>query len=166
MERLKKMMEAINAVMYAPRCKRKITHIVIHCTGGHPGQSVDSIRAYWRKMGWKKPGYHLLIDAAGNYNVLSHIDNVVNGVRGHNAHSIHIAYVGGLDGQDTRTAPQIMALQAVVELYHERFPEARICGHRDLSPDTNGNGKVDPLEWLKTCPCFDVETTYKRILNQ
>jgi N-acetyl-anhydromuramyl-L-alanine amidase AmpD len=31
-----------------------------------------------------------------------------------------------------------------------------ICGHRDLSPDRNGNGLVEPIEWLKTCPGFDV----------
>ncbi|MDA5624327.1 N-acetylmuramoyl-L-alanine amidase, partial [Pasteurella multocida] len=31
-----------------------------------------------------------------------------------------------------------------------------ICGHRDLSPDLNGDGTITPNEWLKDCPCFDV----------
>lgn len=32
-----------------------------------------------------------------------------------------------------------------------------VCGHRELSPDKNGNGHIEPFEWLKTCPGFDVE---------
>lgn len=32
----------------------------------------------------------------------------------------------------------------------------RVVGHRDLSPDLNGDGVIEPREWLKTCPGFDV----------
>ena len=32
----------------------------------------------------------------------------------------------------------------------------KVVGHRDLSPDLNGNGEVEPMEWTKQCPCFDV----------
>ena len=32
---------------------------------------------------------------------------------------------------------------------------SRLCGHRDLSPDLNGNGEIEPEEWIKECPCFD-----------
>jgi hypothetical protein len=38
------------------------------------------------------------------------------------------------------------------------FPEARAVGHRDLSPDLNGDGVISPEKWLKACPCFDVKT--------
>lgn len=37
------------------------------------------------------------------------------------------------------------------------YPEAKVVGHRDLSPDVNGNGEVEPMEWTKECPCFKVE---------
>lgn len=30
-------------------------------------------------------------------------------------------------------------------------------GHRDLSPDLNGKGEVEPEEWVK-CSCFNVAT--------
>ena len=30
-------------------------------------------------------------------------------------------------------------------------------GHRDLSPDLNGNGEIEPEEWIKACPCFEVK---------
>jgi len=43
----------------------------------------------------------------------------------------------------------------------ERWPKAEIKGHRDCSPDTNHNGKVDRWEWLKECPSFDAFNEYK-----
>jgi hypothetical protein len=36
-----------------------------------------------------------------------------------------------------------------------------VCGHRDLSPDLNGNGEIEPEEWIKQCPCFDVAKEFK-----
>jgi N-acetylmuramoyl-L-alanine amidase len=38
------------------------------------------------------------------------------------------------------------------------YPESRIVGHRDLSPDLNHNGEIEPEEWIKECPCFDAAT--------
>ena len=40
-----------------------------------------------------------------------------------------------------------------------------MVGHRDLSPDKNYNGIVDPWERTKECPCFEVKAeadVYKR----
>jgi N-acetyl-anhydromuramyl-L-alanine amidase AmpD len=37
----------------------------------------------------------------------------------------------------------------------KKYPAAKIQGHRDFSPDKNRNGKVDPWERIKECPCFD-----------
>lgn len=28
--------------------------------------------------------------------------------------------------------------------------------YRDLSPDLNANGEIEPEEWIKQCPCFNV----------
>ena len=28
--------------------------------------------------------------------------------------------------------------------------------HRDISPDLNGDGVIEPYEYMKACPCFDV----------
>jgi hypothetical protein len=33
-------------------------------------------------------------------------------------------------------------------------------GHRDLSPDLDGNGHIEPDEWMKQCPGFDVLMDY------
>jgi len=37
------------------------------------------------------------------------------------------------------------------------YPGAEIVGHRDLSPDLDGDGEVEPDEWIKLCPQFDVK---------
>ena len=29
------------------------------------------------------------------------------------------------------------------------YPGCRVCGHRDLSHDLNGNGEIEPEEWIK-----------------
>ncbi len=37
-----------------------------------------------------------------------------------------------------------------------KYPGVPVVGHRDLSPDLNGDGTVEPSEWTKTCPGFTV----------
>lgn len=83
----------------------------------------------------------------------------------YNAHSIGICYEGGLNchgvAKDTRTEWQRHSLQVLVRALKMDYPEARIVGHRDLSPDVNGNGEVEPMEWTKECPCFNVSELSK-----
>ena len=50
------------------------------------------------------------------------------------------------------------SLASLVSELLQRYPEAKVVGHRDLSPDTNYNGIVDPWERIKECPCFEVKT--------
>lgn len=84
----------------------------------------------------------------------------------YNANSIGICYEGGLDCRghpaDTRTPEQKASLRLLVHQLRERFPGCRVCGHRDLSPDLNRNGEIEPEEWIKTCPCFEA----KELLSQ
>lgn len=38
------------------------------------------------------------------------------------------------------------------------FPGVKqVLGHRDTSPDLNGDGVISPNEYMKACPCFDVQ---------
>jgi hypothetical protein len=39
----------------------------------------------------------------------------------------------------------------------------KIIGHRDLSPDLDGDGIVEPNEFIKQCPCFDAKVEYKDV---
>jgi N-acetylmuramoyl-L-alanine amidase len=141
---------------------RDIDLIVIHCSATKEGQDVtiEEIAKWHRARGFKRIGYHYVVKLDGTVEIGRGLHEVGAHAQGHNASSIGICYVGGLDKngkpKDTRTTPQRQALRDLVQGLVCRWPDARVCGHRDLSPDLNGNGKVDPHEWLKACPCFDV----------
>ena len=56
-----------------------------------------------------------------------------------------------------RTPQQKSSLRTLVRVLLKEYPSVRrVCGHRDLSPDRDGDGLVEPHEWVKMCPCFDV----------
>ena len=147
---------------------RKINRIVVHCSAGFSG--VESMRKYWRSLGWKSDGYHIVIDVDGKINYLNTYDKVTNGVKGYNSDSIHICYVGGvikasngrLVASDTRTPEQKESLLEVLKTLKECYV-VPIVGHRDLSPDLNGDGKITPNEWVKECPSFNAIDEYKHL---
>ena len=74
--------------------------------------------------------------------------------KGHNARSIGVCYVGGLstDGKvalDTRTDEQRVALTELIMELKERYPGARVYGHRDFAN--------------KECPCFDARREFGEV---
>lgn len=143
---------------------RTILHIVCHCTAGSAQQKTSDIIAYWKNiLGWKKYGYHWLINEDGTAERLTPDNDVCNGVKGYNANAIHICYKGGWNGKDTRTEKQKEKMLDLVTNYKVRFPQAKIVGHRDLSPDLNKDGKITPNEYVKLCPCFDAIKEYENV---
>ena len=58
---------------------------------------------------------------------------------------------------------QSWSVDALLKELRNRYPEAKIMGHRDISPDKNHNGVVDPWERIKECPCFDAIPEYADI---
>lgn len=145
---------------------RRIKYIVLHCTATASTATVEAIKNGWKRLGWKNPGYHYLIDDSGEVHQLATEDKVTNGVRGYNPESIHVSYIGGLlDGKpaDTRTPEQLDAMEELVRKLKAKYPSAKIKGHRDFSPDTNKNGKVDFWERIKECPCFEVSEWLKEV---
>jgi len=143
---------------------RRINHIIFHCsaTRADCDYSVEALRRDHIKRGFKGIGYHFYITRDGQTHTTRPIEQAGAHCRGHNRHSIGICYEGGLnpDGSpaDTRTEAQRKAMHQLTAGLLKIYRNARLCGHRDLSPDRNGNGKVEPDEWLKLCPCFDVAT--------
>lgn len=137
---------------------RTIKYIVIHCTGASAEQSTQSILDFWKfKKKWKAVGYHKLISADGKVEELAKPEQITNGVAGYNSLSYHICYKGGQGGKDTRTQAQKEALLNEVKKAKQLFPKAKILGHRDLSPDLNADGIIQPNEWTKECPSFEVK---------
>lgn len=144
---------------------RKIERIFVHCTASHQTATVDDIKREFRNKGWKNPGYHYLIDTKGEIHKLLEEEGISNGVQGYNKTSINVAYIGGIDekgkGIDNRTDEQKKSLKSLISKLKEKYPNAEVLGHRDISPDKNGNGIIDPWERIKECPCFNVKDEFE-----
>lgn len=100
----------------------------------------------------KHIGYHYVIDTDGSIETGRAIGETGAHVAGHNTGSVGVCMVG----TDRFTPEQWESLRVIVDYLRQRFPTAGIVGHRDLSPDLNGDGVITPNEWLKTCPGFTV----------
>lgn len=146
---------------------RTIERIFIHCTAGNQNATVEDLTREFKQRGFNNPGYHYVIMPRGRIEQMLPEEEVSNGVRGYNSTSINVAYIGGIDRNgnaiDNRTSEQKKSLVDLLKQLRERYPKARIMGHRDISPDKNGNGIIDPWERIKECPCFDAITEYKDI---
>lgn len=151
------------------KSKRVITDIVIHCSATRAWQdfTADDLRRMHKAQGWSDIGYHYVVRIDGTVENGRDVDIIGAHVQGHNKHSIGVCYIGGLDNQgkekDTRTDNQKLALLNLLMDLKKIYPNAKISGHRDFSPDKNGNGIVEPFEWHKKCPCFDAKKEYSRL---
>lgn len=153
---------------------RRIKYIAIHCTAGYG--NLASIQAFWRNnLNWKWPGYHFVHDLDGTAHPIWPIHLPSNGVKGFNDETVNISYIGGVDpddysiAKDTRTVDQKLSIltnikEVLTELKkHQPISDIIIQGHRDFSPDQNGNGVIDPWERIKECPSFDAKKEYSWI---
>jgi N-acetylmuramoyl-L-alanine amidase len=148
---------------------KAIKRIVIHCTATREGQDVDAatIRKWHQDKGWQDIGYHFVVRPNGAVERGRPEEQPGSHVAGFNTGSIGVVYVGGLDAQgrakDTRTPLQTVSLARLVTDLAKAYPGAAVMGHRDLSPDKDGDGVVEPHEWLKDCPCFDVRAWWSGV---
>jgi Negative regulator of beta-lactamase expression len=115
-------------------------------------------------------GYHYVIDLDGSILTGQSLDEVGAHAKGFNVNSIGICLIGGREQVGKYTPAQWNALAELTEALAKKFniplrPPVRhaakiiqkgICGHRDLSPDLNGDGVITSNEWLKTCPGFSI----------
>lgn len=129
---------------------KKVNYIVIHhaATPAHMDVGVDEIRQWHIARGFNDIGYHYLIR---RNSVIEHgRDEKVQGahVKNYNDESIGICIVGGLgangQGENNYTDAQMNALGYLVRDLSRSYPDAIVCGHRDLD-------KKKP-----ECPMFDV----------
>jgi N-acetyl-anhydromuramyl-L-alanine amidase AmpD len=142
-------------------------------------------RGFRRALAWRQRqeptlrsvGYHWLIAINGGLLNGRHLDEVGAHAKGHNLRSIGIC----IFGTDKFTLPQwdmlrrnlcttarvLAGRRGMADVPRHLLTPAqaialyarlgvRVVGHRDLSPDLDGDGTVEPQEWLKICPGFDV----------
>lgn len=139
--------------------KRPIKYIAIHCTATQQTATVAAIQRYWKdSLGWKSPGYHLLIEPNGTIHQLLDFNGIANGVKGFNKDSVHISYIGGVNkagkASDNRTEAQKKAILECIDRVIEWSDNKCLIiqGHRDF-PNVK-----------KACPSFDAKAEYRGIV--
>ena len=106
----------------------------------------------------RQDGVKVIICSRWNNTVL--VETTDGSIKNYNTSSIGICYEGGhscspdVKYEDNRTAEQMVALDEVLRILHEIYPEARIVGHCELNP-------------RKACPCLDPPASeeYQYIFN-
>ena len=157
---------------------RKVNQIVIHCTATpiDVDYTFERLIADHKARGFQTCGYHRYIRKDGTIYVGRHFDKVgAHAGKGFNANSIGISYEGGIiaggnannpkHAKDTRTDAQKKAILQIIDEILDDYDITSIVGHRDLSPDLDGDGIVEPHEWIKMCPCFDAIPEFKHLLK-
>ena len=143
--------------------RKRTDYLVVHCSATRPEMDVgvNDIRKWHMAKGWIDVGYHYVIRRNGVVEAGRRLHTIGAHVKGYNATSVGICLVGGLDKgsqpADNFTPSQKKSLRKLLVELSARFTSAKVLGHRDLSPDVNGDGVIDRREWLKDCPCFDVQ---------
>jgi N-acetylmuramoyl-L-alanine amidase len=152
----------LTPLAYQPVDRDSTDLIVIHCSATRPTHDigVGDITRWHIQRGFDIVGYHYVIRRNGELETGRPETAVGAHVRGHNANSIGICLAGGVNAQNTPqnnfTTEQIVTLKQLLAQLKRRYPDARVLGHRDLSTDKNGDGRITPNEFIKVCPSFDV----------
>jgi hypothetical protein len=143
---------------------RKIRKLIVHCSATQEGKeiSVDTIRKWHLKRGWRDIGYHFVIDLKGNVEEGRPIEMTGAHTKGENFDSIGICYIGGVEknrdengkwiAKDTRTPEQKESLEDLLCRLKGLYPSSVVYGHNDFSS--------------KSCPCFNAKEEYEWISNQ
>jgi N-acetylmuramoyl-L-alanine amidase len=147
-----------------PKPLGTIKFLTIHCAATPRGRphTAKEVSA-WDIARFGQVSYHYVVELDGK--VTATLPDTLLGAHtgGHNTGNIGVCYVGGLESvtlapADTRTPEQKQAIRDIVARYRARVPALKVKGHRDWSPDRNGDGKITPDEFVKSCPCFNVAT--------
>jgi len=157
--------------------------IMIHCSATPEDEVLtpSKLAHNHAKRGIRRPGgYHVYITRDGEKHYLRDFSRTGAHCKGHNVDTIGISYEGGIvaggdpnkaaDAKDTRTPAQKKAIaEVIVEVVEwnvrHGYTGIDVGGHRDESPDIDGDGMVEPWEWMKQCPCFDAEPEYETLVR-
>ena len=148
-----------------------ITRIVVHCSATKPDQDIGAHEIdEWHRdpkkhppSGWAMIGYHAVIRRDGTVEGGRPLDMVGAHAFGHNLYTLAVCIVGGLDPngnpEDNFTLEQYRSLGMLLKNWRMAFHNVNdVCGHRDLSKDIDGDGVIEPWEWMKDCPCVDIRS--------
>lgn len=122
-------------------------------------------------------GYHFFISHDGILHTGRGIEEIGAHVQGSNADSIGVCMAGTdyfsnaqwialkncmialANRISGRKDMPLLSVRAALHAFTDM--DISIRGHRDYSPDLNGDGVIQRTEWLKICPGFDVSMWIK-----
>ena len=127
---------------------RAIDRIIIHHSASpRATTTLEQIAGWHRERGFDEIGYHLVIQEAGVVRAGRAFDVVGAHARGFNTSSVGVCVVGNNTiPEEVWSHEQIVALRAVVGTLLAVFPDAMVCGHRDV-------GRTE-------CPGLDVRALF------
>ena len=137
----------------------KVMYLILHCAATPEGKSFTAkdIDKMHKQRGFKKIGYHYVIDLDGTIEKGRAENEIGAHCIGYNSKSIGICYIGGVakDGKtpkDTRTDEQKVALYELVKELMEKYHLTldKVHGHYEFAN--------------KACPSFKMET-FKKEFN-
>ena len=132
-----------------------VKYLVIHCSATRENRdfTVEDLLRCHRQRKFRTIGYHFYIRRSGIVTQHRKLKEVGAHCRPWTRCSIGICYEGGLDAEghpdDTRTQEQGEQLLLLLMKLKKLFPDAKICGHRDM-----------PGSIPKACPGFDAEGVF------
>lgn len=141
-------------------------YITVHSSATQPLMKYDRdwlYRVHVIENGWSDIGYHEIIRPDGSFFTGRPFNRMGSHVKGHNRDNFGIMLIGGVDkdGQtcNNYTTAQMDTLRDRLSFHMAmwRIPEKNVKGHRDWYGDTNKDGVINRYDWLKECPCFDVQ---------
>jgi hypothetical protein len=139
-------------------------YITIHASATEckPSITRDKIKEWHLAKGWRDIGYHVVIEWDGSAKVGRPLTQQGAHVAGHNKDNIGICMIGGVDRSGHSVMnfnyDQFQSLKSMISYFQDMYdiPDENVKGHRDWSPDLDGDGEIEQNEWLKDCPCFNV----------
>jgi N-acetylmuramoyl-L-alanine amidase len=147
-------------VAYTPI--KHVEFLVVHCSATPASRDIGraELDVMHRQRGFNGIGYHFVVRRNGDVEIGRPSDQPGAHVEGFNSRSLGICMVGGVkpDGKTAEanfTEAQYDTLRKLLDKLLASHPDAKVLGHRDLSPDKNKDRKISPNEWLKECPTFD-----------
>lgn len=165
--------------------KRTINAIVIHCAATPNGKDFKAadIDSMHKLRGFKRDsqscrnfnptlkaiGYHFIIAIDSTIETGRGLEEIGAHVQGSNARSVGICMIGTdkftqaqwmtlrnciIKLAGTISGRTIITAESAIGAYKDMGMS--IKGHRDYSPDLNGDGIIQRTEWFKICPGFSV----------
>ena len=141
---------------------RQIDHLVIHHSASVLTTTAADL-ARWHTSpkelggrGWKRVGYHLIVEESGELVLGTPIGLVGSHVRGSNSNSVGICLVGDNTLLSRRwVEAQIATLKRVLSVLEILFPGAVVLGHRDMPNTATACPGLDVRNLLGLSPLSD-----------